>query len=118
MRVLTATEMCDKILRRIEALTEAGKSLEAALTAAARAEHEYRKAKALAYPKTTGTVAERQYQLDEKCSEEREEKLMKSALAIAARELIRAETAKLNALQSVNATLRSEHRLAGRDGRT
>lgn len=97
------------ISKGIAEMTHAGQ-------AEAQAEHDYRKAKALAWTRAHRDLLakEREAWVDSKTAPERMARDMASNRLSAAWEAVRARRAQLSALQSLLAAYRSEAELAGR----
>ena len=108
----TSHELNKEFIARIKGLDDYNQLLEERLVTSAQAKHDYRKAKAMSYPNTTGTVDDRKAQVDIMCEGERLSAYLADALARAAVESVRCAREQLNALQSVGATMRAEMALA------
>lgn len=117
--IITGTELNARLIYLSDALEFTKSELENVAVSCAKKESAYRLAKSIAYltVKATpenqkATVATLEAMVDKACTEEREAAYIAKALKEAAFENIKSTRAQLSALQSVAATVRSEHELA------
>lgn len=104
----TLAQMVDEA-GRLSALLEAGlKALREAGEEYARAEHAYREKRAQAYLRSSGTVGEREANVDLYTGDERLRRDLADGLRSAALESVRSRRQQLSALQSLLAAHRSE----------
>jgi hypothetical protein len=117
--IITGTELNHRLFTLSDALTVAQQELKDSAIEWAKAENEYRKAKAIAYITIKGapeqhkaTVATLEAMVDKSCADERQRAYMARALKEAALENVRSVRAQINALQSIAASVRSEMEMA------
>lgn len=96
-----ASRLSALIDKGVKALTDTAQHL-------ASAEHDYRLARALAWPKTEGTAKEREDQVNSLTAGERLERDLAEGQRVAALEALRSRRAQLSALQSVANAERAE----------
>lgn len=112
--LVTPADLRAEMLRLSRELDAAHDSLVKASHDWARAENEYRLAKANSYLTSSGTVDARKAQVDKTTSGERVQAHTAEALKVAALENVRNKRAQLSALQSVAHAVRSEVEMSGR----
>lgn len=111
--VITSELLVTELYRFCGLLEAANDELRAKAIDHAKAEHAYKRAKAIAYLAASGTVNERTAYVDKACDMEREKAYMARAEKDAALELVRSYRQQLSAMQSIAASARSEMELAG-----
>lgn len=104
----TITELNQELLRLSMQLGKANADFTAACHEFAEAEHEYRKAQALAYQSAEGTVDARKARVDQVCDKERLAAYLARARKESTLELIRSIRTQLDCLRSVAAGTRAE----------
>jgi hypothetical protein len=102
--------MVDRMIAASHALDEAQAELETCVRRRANAEAEYRKAKANAYLATSGTVGEREAQVDKTIAAERYAAHLAEGLAQSALEAVRNRRTQLSVLQTVAGAIKEEMR--------
>jgi hypothetical protein len=102
--------MVDRMIAASHALDEAQADLETCVCRRANAEAEYRKAKANAYLATSGTVGEREAQVDKTIADERYAAHLAEGLAQSALEAVRNRRTQLSVLQTVAGAIKEEMR--------
>jgi hypothetical protein len=102
--------MVDRMIAASHALDEAQAELETCVRRRANAEAEYRKAKANAYLATSGTVGEREAQVDKTIADERYAAHLAEGLAQSALEAVRNRRTQLSVLQTVAGAIKEEMR--------
>jgi hypothetical protein len=102
--------MVDRMIAASHALDEAQAELETCVRRRANAEAEYRKAKATAYLATSGTVGEREAQVDKTIAKERYDTHLAEGLAQSALEAVRNRRTQLSVLQTVAGAIKEEMR--------
>jgi hypothetical protein len=102
--------MVDRMIAASHALDEAQAELETCVRRRANAEAEYRKAKATAYLATSGTVGEREAQVDKTIAKERYDAHLAEGLAQSALEAVRNRRTQLSVLQTVAGAIKEEMR--------
>jgi hypothetical protein len=105
---LTPGELVELMFKASRALDEAQTQLSRCVRVEADAESEYRKAKANAYLATSGTVGERDAQVDKTVADERYRAHLAEGLSKSALEAVRNRRTQLSVLQTVANSLREE----------
>ena len=102
MNLATEADRLSKLIDNgVQALRKTSQDL-------ANAEHDYRLARALAWPKTEGTAKQREDQVNSLTAGERLERDLAEGQRVAALEALRSRRAQLSALQSVANAERAE----------
>lgn len=104
----TVSQMNAELTRLSRRLDEVQADLVKAVHEEARAEHEFRKARAHAYLATSGTVGEREASVDKSTADERYQAHLAAGLAKAQLEAVRSLRGQLSALQTMAGAVREE----------
>ena len=112
MSDITPRQLIEMMLQASRELDAAQAELTAATREAARAENEYRKARASAFLATSGTVGEREAHTDKATDRERYAAHLADGLRTAALEAVRNRRTQLSVLQTVANAVREEAALA------
>jgi hypothetical protein len=107
-RPISQVEIEQKIMLDIEAMEEATEEFDKLSEEAARAEVEYKVARARAYLRQRGSIKDREYAADEITREEMESYKISEGRLKAQREVLNTIRARLDALRSLNSNLRSQ----------
>lgn len=113
---MTRAELEEKLIELAKEIRTATDNYSHLAREHAEKDHVYRKAKAIAYLATSGTVPERTAYVDKACDGERLNAHLSDALREAAKERLRALQAELSAFQSVVGMYKAEAQIAGRYG--
>lgn len=111
---MTKQELEEKLLATIAELRDASDNLTDLAREWARADHDYRHAKAVSYLSSSGTIPERTAIVDRECRNERERAHAAESLREAAKEKVRALMSEITAYQTLAALMRSEMQLEGK----
>lgn len=111
---MTKQELEERLLGALAELRAASADADRYAKDWAKADHEYRHAKAIAYLASKGTVAERTAHVDKACKEEREKSHTADALRDAAKGKQRALETEISAYQTLASLMKSEMQLEGR----
>lgn len=110
---LTARDLIERMIETSRALDAAQSELEDAVREEARAENEYRKARASAYLATEGrTVAEREARVDQATDTVRYAAHLAGGMTKARLEAVRNRRTQLSTLQTIANSVRAEIELA------
>lgn len=105
---MNPSELNDRLIAAATDLKDGHKLLEQRVTEAAAADHAWRVERAKAYARTSGTVAERDAEVETATGDLRYAAKLAEDLRVAALEGVRSRRAVLSAIQSMVALSRSE----------
>lgn len=101
-------ELESAILGAIKELRQANEELSRLSKEYALSDHAYRRAKAIAYLATSGTVAERSAHVDKACEEERQRAHLSEAVREAMKERVRSLMTEITAYQTLASLMKAE----------
>ncbi len=107
-RPISQVEIETKIIEDVEAMESATEEFEKVSEEAARAEVQYKVARARAYLRQRGSIKDREYAADELTSEEAYAYKLAEGRLKAQREVLNTIRARLDALRSLNTNVRSQ----------